>query len=106
MTALLPDPRSIPLTLWIVDCSCSCGNRWTHSYETHINGGTPTEVEILQGLVLRLIPTKRHFNSCFRCAPLGLGLNWEKPQEKPQPVAPERRKTKRLTVDELDDGIF
>ena len=66
------------LTLWIESCSCRCGNAWTHSYLTYPNGGTPNPIDEDKFTVTHIIPSRRNYSSCFRCAPLGLGIGWTK----------------------------
>lgn len=72
------------LLLWIETCSCSCGNRWTHSYLTYSTGGTPRPQDELKLKVERIEPTRRNSSSCFRCVPLGLGIGWTRPEPAPE----------------------
>jgi hypothetical protein len=65
------------LILWINECSCVCGNRWTHSYPTFSRGGTPGPIEEAKGTITHIIPSRRQFNHCHRCVSLGLGIGWQ-----------------------------
>lgn len=79
---------SSELALWIIDCTCVCGHRWTHSHVTHRMGGTPNPQEEAHGTIVRLHPTRRQFNHCHRCVQLSLGIGWEQPHAKPHAQPP------------------
>jgi hypothetical protein len=83
------------LHLNIISCSCTCGNRWTHSYsylaaQGHYLGGTPNPDQELKLPYKSFSSELRNFNGCFRCVPLALGEGWTKPipeSFKPRPKA-------------------
>lgn len=104
------------LVLTIVDNTCACGNRWTHSYPllagSNYFGGTPSPEEEHTLPVTRIAKQRRLYSHCFRCIPLvlpTLGLpGW-------QPITPvreqgqralTRRPPSRLTFEELEASIF
>ena len=66
-----------PLALWVLSCSCKCGNKWTHSYPTFHSGGQPAPIEADRGKVTRIYTSPRHFAHCPRCIDVGLPLGWE-----------------------------
>jgi hypothetical protein len=73
------------LHLEILQCSCSCGQRWTHSYplaasrDKGLLGGTPNP-QMLQKLQHESYTIHyRNFNGCFRCVSLQLSEGWTKP---------------------------
>lgn len=76
-------PLKPQLALWIHDCSCVCGNKWTHSYVTMLMGGTPTPQLEYHGEVIRVVETiTHHTNHCYRCVNLALlNKGWSKPTQ-------------------------
>jgi len=69
------------LHLDIDHCSCSCGNKWTHSepWLAHTNGdfgGTPSPDQSRRLPVKSMTENQIHYDHCFQCAPLGLGKSW------------------------------
>ena len=71
------------LRLWVVSCSCSCGQKWTHSYVTFSLGGTPNAQEEDKLPVEAITETRRNFSHCFRCVPLGLHIGWLEADKSP-----------------------
>lgn len=70
----------VPLALWVVPNTCDCGQKWTHSYITHLMGGTPLDEQILKGTIHRIVETlPRHHRHCHRCISLFSGIGWSKP---------------------------
>lgn len=76
-----------PLALWVQDNTCTCGNRWVHSYLTHANGGTLTATEEHGGTIVAMHSSRRLHTYCYRCHRLHLNLDWIRP--KATPVAPK-----------------
>jgi hypothetical protein len=76
------------LLLMILSCSCTCGNKWTHSYSILLGngylGGTPSPDQEHKLPVQGIINESRNTNHCFRCVPLGLNIGWTKPTAQPQ----------------------
>lgn len=75
----------IPLLLEIESCSCVCGNRWTHSYTRHINGGSlngPGEVVAIYHF------PKPEMHTCFACVKPGLPVQRYEPRKREEPKAP------------------
>jgi hypothetical protein len=92
------------LLLQITDCRCSCGNNWTHSYPLLTTpsgaiGGTPGPREEAKGQVIHLLHSSRHFHHCFRCAPLGLGVGWQR-------LAEQTASPSKPNLASLEDEIF
>lgn len=58
------------LALHITQASCECGNRWTHSIVTHVNGGTPGPGQIQREALEEIwVGPERKMKICFACAP-------------------------------------
>ena len=72
------------LHLEILQCSCSCGQRWTHSYPLAAGsdgtlGGRPDPQMQLKLTHRTMTVHHRQFNGCFRCVSLQLSEGWTKP---------------------------
>lgn len=67
------NPRKKARALIVEDHSCSCGNRWTHSYTILTDesfsfwGGTPFGDETLLPLVIIAPRSAMKQNGCMRC---------------------------------------
>ncbi len=83
------------LHLHILNCSCTCGHKWTHSnlwlasQKAGYLGGTPDPHQSLKLPCLSMEETQRHYEHCARCVPLALGKSWVSPL-KLQLVTPGR----------------
>lgn len=97
------------LHLEILQCSCTCGQRWTHSYPLAANtqdgllGGTPTPEMQLKLKVESYTLHYHHYESCWRCVPLQLSEGWTKPlpAEDFKEPGPQARPTTRPTAEDL-----
>jgi hypothetical protein len=104
-----PSPNQTPrgshsLLLWIQDCSCKCGQRWVHSHLTYNNGGTPLPKDEDKLSVSAIVHSRRSASHCHRCAPLGLGVGWERAESAAPTVSvskPSAIKTKLSALDLL-----
>lgn len=91
------------LAIWIISCSCNCGNKWTHSYVTFLAGGTPSPAEEHSGKVTTIHDhSHKQVSHCFLCATLGLGLGWQKPNPIPT-TSTSTPKPKPMVQDLLED---
>ena len=86
------------LALHITQASCECGNQWTHSIVTHVNGGTPISSQIQREALEEIwVGPERKFKICFACAPGHIRPNiW-----KPTPQATEGRATTAPSAEDL-----
>lgn len=73
------------LHLDIIQCSCVCGNKWTHSHTWLASrahgylGGSPTPLQ-MEKLQYHSYTSKLwNVNGCHRCVPLQLSEGWTKP---------------------------
>ena len=73
------------LHLEILQCSCTCGHKWTHSYslcaskDKGLLGGKPNPIQHHKLLHESYTQHYRNFNGCSRCVPLQLSEGWTKP---------------------------
>ncbi len=107
----MPPPNAI--SLQIIECSCACGNTWTHSYPIlygHGNfGGTPGPTEERTFPVQHILSSKRNYSHCFRCVDPALIAAHPLPSlpaDFGTTVRPAKRPAKRLTLSDLDEDIF
>lgn len=97
------------LHLDIIQCSCSCGNRWTHSRTLLASsdgalGGTPSPHQELKLRYESITELRWNTNGCHRCVPLQLSKNWTQPlpaqrfEPKPaiEPLNPAAKAEKEL----------
>ena len=78
-----PTPSAPMLALWVQDNSCTCGNRWVHSYLTHYMGGSLTAAEEHNGTIVMMHSSRRNHTYCYRCHRLYLNLDWIRPAQAP-----------------------
>lgn len=89
------------LELNIQQHSCACGNRWTHSYATYVNGGTPTLQDISPLFVGSIsVGPERRTNVCFACAPGHIKPNIWRPKAV-SPAAEGRATKKAADINDL-----
>lgn len=91
------------LHLEILQCTCTCGHQWTHSYslcasKNHgLLGGKPNPQMLHKLQHESYTQHYRHFTGCSRCVPLQLSEGWTKPLSaeafKPGPVGPASKPT-------------
>jgi hypothetical protein len=94
--------KSDALFLVVESHSCSCGQKWTHSYSLLASqahgymGGSPNyEHERLPYVGYEHWSQVNH-SGCFRCIPLALGEGWTRPK-----VVEKPSKTEILAADLL-----
>lgn len=89
------------LCLHIEEYSCSCGNRWTHSYPLLYGnghyGGTPGPKEENTLPLARVTSSSRTTSHCFRCVPVGTPRGYA-PAPKARAAIP--------SLSSIEDSIF
>lgn len=89
------------LALHITQASCECGNRWTHSIVTHINGGTPADFQIERDALEEIwVGPERKMKICFACAPGHIKPNIWRPKAV-SPAAEGRATKKAADINDL-----